>query len=275
MNAQQTYESNMRVIGYLYNTLKDNFDTMQVEDFNELSGQISRLFQQSSELLSSANPEPEPEPEPQVEPEPIQHRRITLFDRVRTEMETIHNPFQTPPPAQQSVAPPPIERNQSQSNVLMTRGGHRFQDDTPMIIEDLSNEVYEDEDEDDNSSTYMLENSEEYQEYISYKTKPKLTTKCFSKKECQEKICECIICCEEYRLFETLTLGCGHEFCHGCVSDHFHHSVENQPYQRFYSCPICRADVKQVRVNYSKNIAKNKKKIMDGPLVTQMKTWCK
>ena len=276
MNAQQTYESNMRVIGYLYNTLKDNFDTMQVEDFNELSGQISRLFQQSSELLPSANPEPEPEP--QVEPEPIQHRRITLFDRVRTEMETIHNPFQTPPPAQQSVDPPPIEHNQSQSNVLMTRGGHRFQDDTPMIIEDLSNEVYEDEDEeeeDDNSSTYMLENSEEYQEYISYKTKPKLTTKCFSKKECQEKTCECIICCEEYSLFETLTLGCGHEFCQGCVSDHFHHSVENQPYQRFYSCPICRADVKQVRVNYSKTIAKDKKEIMDGPLVTLMKTWCK
>ncbi len=100
MNAQQSYESNMRVIGYLYNTLKDNYGTMQVDDYNELSGQISRLFQQSRDLLPSANPEPELEPNP--EPEPVQHRRYTLFDRVRTEREN-QNAFQTPPPAQQSL----------------------------------------------------------------------------------------------------------------------------------------------------------------------------
>ena len=36
MNAQNTYESNMRVIWYLYNNIKDNYGTMQLEDFNEL-----------------------------------------------------------------------------------------------------------------------------------------------------------------------------------------------------------------------------------------------
>ena len=275
MNAQQSYESNMRVIGYLYNTLKDNYGTMQVDDYNELSGQISRLFQQSRDLLPSANQEPqvEPEPEPNPEPEPIhQFRRYTLFDRVRTEMET-QNAFQTPPPAQQSLEPPPIERNPSQSNVTMTRGENvidlSLPDDMPMTLAELE------DDDDDNSSDFMVENSEEYQEYIGYKTKPKLTTKCFSMKEGREKACECVICCEEHNLHQTLTLGCGHEFCKECVCDHFHYSVENQPYKRFYACPICRADVKQVRVNYSKMNAKGKGELMTGPLVTQMKTWCK
>ena len=259
MNAQQSYESNMRVIGYLYNTLKDNYGTMQVEDYNELSGQISRLFQQSRDLLPSANPEPEP----------IQHRRYTL----RTEIDT-QNAFQTPPPAQQSLEPPPIERNPSQSNVTMTRGENvidlSLPDDMPMTLAELDDDY-----DDDNSSDFMVESSEEYQEYIGYKTKPKLTTKCFSKKEGREKSCECVICCEEHNLHQTLTLGCGHEFCKECVCDHFHYSVENQPYQRFYACPICRADVKQVRVNYSKMNAKDKGELMTGPLVTQMKTWCK
>lgn len=286
MNAQQSYESNMRVISYLYNTLKDNYGTMQVEDYNELSGQISRLFQQSCELLPSANqepeleprhePNPEPEPEPrhesnpEPEPEPTQYTRFSIFDRVRTEMET-QNAFQTPPPAQQAVEPLPIERNPYQSNVTMTRGENvidlSFQNDMPMTLAEL--------DDDDNSSNFMVESSEEYQEYISYKIKPKLTTKCFSKKDGRDKACECVICCEEHNLHQTLTLGCGHEFCQDCVSDHFHHSVENQPYKRFYACPICRADVKQVRVNYSKINAKDKRELMTGPLVTQMKTWCK
>lgn len=271
MNAQQSYESNMRVIGYLYNTLKDNYGTMQVDDYNELSGQISRLFQQSRDLLPSANPEPQVEPEP----EPIhQFRRYTLFDRVRDSIDT-QNAFQTPPPAQQSLEPPPIERNPSQSNVTMTRGENvidlSLPDDMPMTLAELE----DDDDDDDNSSDFMVENSEEYQEYIGYKTKPKLTTKCFSMKEGREKACECVICCEEHNLHQTLTLGCGHEFCKECVFDHFHYSVENQPYKRFYACPICRADVKQVRVNYSKMNAKGKGELMTGPLVTQMKIWCK
>jgi len=281
MNAQQSYESNMRVIGYLYNTLKDNYGTMQVDDYNELSGQISRLFQQSCELLPSANPEPNPEPEP-IHP----FRRYTLFDRVRTEMEIFNhvrtemetqNSFQTPPPARQSLDPPPIERNPSQSNVTMTRGENvidlSLPDDMPMTIAELYDD--DDDDDDDNSSNFMIESSEEYQDYIAYKTKPKLTTKCFSKKEGREKACECLICCEEHNIHQTLTLGCGHEFCKECVCSHFHFSVENQPYKRFYACPICRADVKQVRVNYSKMNAKDKGELMTGPLVTQMKTWCK
>jgi len=274
----------MRVIGYLYNTLKDNYGTMQVDDYNELSGQINRLFQQSRDLLPSANPEPH------VEPEPIQHRRSTLFDRVRTEMET-QNAFQAPPPAQQSLEPPPIERNPSQSNVTMTRGENvidlSLRDDMPMTLAELEDDEDDSsaysfdniqllsDDDDDNSSTFMVESSEEYQEYIGYKTKPKLTTKCFSMKEGREKACECVICCEEHNLHQTLTLGCGHEFCKKCVCDHFHYSVENQPYKRFYACPICRADVKQVRVNYSKMNAKDKGELMTGHLVTQMKTWCK
>jgi hypothetical protein len=288
MSTQQSYDSNMRVIGYLYNTLRDDYGTMEVEDFNELSGQINRLFQQSCELLPSANPEVEVEAEVVVEEvtEPIQSRRYTLFDRVRAEMDNFNhvrtdmetqNAFQTPPPAQQSVDPPPIESNPSQSNVTMTRGENvidlSFQDDMPMELEELDNP-------DDSSALsvedeWLLESSDEYQEYLAVKTKPKLTSKFFSIKEGREKTSECIICCEEHNLHQTLTLGCGHEFCKMCVCDHFHHSVENQPYKRFYACPICRADVKQVRVNYSKMNAAHKTALMSGPLVTYMKTWCK
>ena len=256
MNAQQSYESNMRVIGYLYNTLKDNYGTMQVEDYDELSGQISRLFQQSRDLLPYANPEPEP----------TQYTRHS----VRNEMET-QNAFGTPPPAQQSLEPPPIERNQSQSNVTMTRGTNvidlSFHEDLPMSIAELDNDG-------DDSSNFIMDGTQEYQDYIGNKKKPKLTTKLFSKKKGQEKACECGICREEYNLHQILTLGCGHEFCEDCVCDHFHFSVQNQPHKEFYACPICRADVKQVRVNYSRINVKHKEELMNSRLVTQMKIWC-
>lgn len=260
MNAQQSGESKMRLIGYLYDTLNNNYSVMQPEDFYQISEQIGQLLQEAHELLSCAESEPEPEP--------TQYRRFSIFQprdnnsREETEMVTLHRPFQTPPPAQQSIDPPAIERNPYQSNVTMTRGSNVInlssQNDLPMTLEELNG----DDDED-------------YQDYIIFKTKPKLTTKCFSKKEGREKACQCVICCEEYSLHQTLTLGCGHEFCKECVCDHFHHSVELQPYKRFYACPFCRADVKQVRVNYSKINAKNKNELMDGPLATQMKIWCK
>ena len=261
MSAQQSYESNMRVIGYLYNTLKDNFATMQPEDFNELSGQITRLLQDSSELLT-------PQSEPQVEPEPEPYRRFSIFQsrNDNSEMDIQNRPFNTPPPAQQSVDPPPIVRNQSQSNITMTRGG--YPDELMSLFE---SDGYSDDD----LSDFMDENSEEHQDYIHYKVKPRLTTKCHSKKDAREKTTECVICLEKHDLHQTLTFGCGHEFCKECVCNHFHHSVENQPYKRFYSCPYCRADVKKVRVNYSKINAKDKGELMTGPLVTQMKTWCK
>jgi hypothetical protein len=286
----------MRVIGYLYNTLKDNFATMQPGDFNELSGQINRLLQDSSELLRlqpepqsesyrrfsifnprpqsepEPQPQPEPEPEPQPQPQPESYRRFSIFQsrNDNSEMDIQHRPFQTPPPAQQSDVPPPIVRNHSQSNITMTRGGHRFQDDEPMSLIELD----DDSDSDDDSSNFMDETGEEYQVYASYKVKPRLTTKCHSKKDAREKTTDCGICFEKYDLHQTLTFGCGHELCKECVCDHFHHSVENQPYKRFYSCPFCRADVKKVRVNYSKINAKNKEELMTTSLVTQMKTWC-
>ena len=258
MNAQNTYESNMRVIGYLYNNIKDNYGTMQLEDFNELSGQISRLFQQSSELLPSSNRAIETEMEMEMETE----FRNSLFD--------------TPPQAEQSLNPPPIVRNQSQSNVTMTRGENvidlSLQDELPMTLAELD-DVYDSSDDD--SSNYIIESSDEYQDYIGYKNKPKLTTKCFSKKEGREKVIECSICFEEHTLHQTLTLNCDHEFCKECVCNHFHFSVENQPYKKFYGCPNCRTDVKQVRVNYSKIDAKDKGELMAGQLVTQLKHWCK
>jgi hypothetical protein len=274
MNHQQSYESNMRVIGYLFKNIKDNYDTMYVEDFNEFTSQINRLFQQSRELLPSVNHE--------LESEPIQSRR--------NETET-QNAFQ------QSVDSFPDELNHAPNlsqqdlfNVTMTRGEHindlSFQESMPMILTELDDDenadVPELVDDDDDSSNFtiendpnMSENNEEYQEYISYKVRPKLATKCFTTKTGRERTHECIICCDEYNIHQTLTLGCGHEFCKSCVCDHFHFSVENQPYNRFYECPICRNKVTRVRVNYSKLNAKDKNELMSGPLVKQMKTWCK
>lgn len=237
MNAQQrkeTYESNMRVIGYYYNTLKNNYEDMRIEDFNELSEGINRLLQSASMNLSI--------------------REIEIEDLT-------------------------LPRNQSEANVTTTRGSQMIDlsghDDLPMTLSELEDEPDDtDSQEEDNSSVYFMDD-QEYQDYISIKNKPTLKTKCFSNKVGREKKCECVICCEEYSLHNVLTFGCGHEFCKECVCDHFHHSVENQPYKKFYSCPICRADVKQVRVNYSKLNAKSKEELMCGQLVTEMKTWCK
>lgn len=240
----------MRLIGYLYNTLCENYDSMQQTDFNQLSGQISQLLEQASALL--------PQQPQQQQPQEQQQQA----------------PF-TPPARQESLSPPPIQRNQSDSNVTTTRGSH-FMDlstnDMPMTIGELDDT--ESDDEDDTSSFFNM-NSDEYEEYVSYKNKPKLTTKWFSRKDYLETTNECVVCCEEYNLHQTLTLGCGHEFCRECVCGHFHHSVENQPYKRFYSCPICRADVKKVRINYSRINAKDKKELMASPLVNLLKNWCK
>ena len=248
MSTQESYESNMRVIGYLCNILRDNYGTIHPEDYYTLSGQITGLLRQTCGLLPPDNEEPRLEPEP-----------------------TIYN---TPTPMQQSVDLDQVQYNSPQSNVTMTRGTNlvdlTFENDLPLSFEELNYNV-----DADDSSNFMDTASEEYQEYISTKVKPKLTTKCFTKTEGREKICECIICCDEHNLHQVLTLGCGHEFCKTCLYGHFHHSVENQPYKRFYSCPACRADVKQVRINYSKINAKHKKEILASAMATELKIWCK
>jgi len=263
MNAQErmnTYGSNMRVIGYLFNSVKDNYSEMNVEDFQSLTGEITRLFQASAELLPSAN----------MEPEPI------IF-------------------AQQPGDPLPLERNLNETNITMTRGSSddllrtdvttRYltsfagDDDYPTDEELRENNLTRDrpevvnlldQHEDDTSST----TSEDYQDYISYKKKPRLTAKCFSNKDGREKSTECAICFEEHSLKNTLTFGCGHEFCNECVCDHFHFSVTNQPYKKFYACPTCRNDVKKVRVNYSKNDAKNKEDLMTKIMTYEIRTYC-
>jgi len=246
MSTQESYESNMRVIVHLCNILRDNYGTIQPEDFYTLSGQITGLLRHTCGLLPPNNEEPRMEPEP-----------------------TIYN---TPSPTQQYEDLNTVQYNPSQDNVTMTRG-------TSVIDLTLENDSLEELNynvDADDSSTYVInETSADYQDYISSKVKPKLTTKCFTKKEGREKICECIVCGENYNLHQVLTLGCGHEYCQTCLCSHFHHSVENQPYKRFYSCPTCRDDVKQVRVNYSKINAKDKKEILASMLATQLKIWCK
>lgn len=258
MNTQQrmsSYESNMRVIGYLFNSIKDNYSEMSVEDFQSLTGEISRLFQTSADLLPSANVEPEP-----------------------------------------SSTPLSLERDLNDSNITMTRGNvtdsnddflridvtTRFltsfagDDDYPTDEELRENNLIRDTPEvvnliEETSST----TSEDYEDYIRHKKKPRLTSKCFSIKDGREKTTECAICFEEYSLKNTLTLGCGHEFCKECVCEHFHFSVTNQPYKSFYACPTCRSDVKKVRVNYSKMDAKDKEDLMKNDMTYEIRTYCK
>lgn len=234
----------MRVIGHLYNSLRDNYETMQQTDFNYISGQISQLLEQASALL----------PQQPQEPQPQQ----TLF---------------TPPARQEPLSPPPIQRNQSDSNVTTTRGSN-FMDlstnDMPMTIGELD----DNESDEEEISLYTM-NHEEYQDYVRYKIKPKLITKWYSKRNYLENTHQCVVCQEEYSLYQTLTLGCYHNLCQDCLCSCFHHSVENQPYKSYYSCPICRADVKKVRINYSKINVKDRTELMASPLVTRLKNWCK
>ena len=266
-NAQQKreqYQSQMRVIGYYLESLKNNYEEMRLEDFQLLSSQVTRTLQDASMNLNIQFLELEPlvEPEPLVELEPL----------VAVQIQGTRL-FQTPPSTPRDA--PTVLHNVSQYNVTTIRGTPNMNEllfneeimdllshDEPMTLNEL-NDDGEDSDSDSDSDS-------SYQEYISIKTKPKLMTKCFSKKDGLEKSIECIICTEEYNLHHTLTLGCGHEFCKECVCDHFHHSVENQPYSTFYACPICRADVKQVRVNYTRMDARDKPDLMNGHLVREL-----
>ena len=140
--------------------------------------------------------------------------------------------------------------------------------DEPMTLAELM----DNDEEDDNSSVYNSE--QDYQDYIGYKRKPKLNAKCHSKKDAREKSVECTVCYDTFNLHNVVTLGCNHEFCVECVQSHFHASIENQPYQRHYACPICRESVKKVSLNYSKFNAKNKEEIMQGQIATELKVYC-
>jgi hypothetical protein len=52
-----------------------------------------------------------------------------------------------------------------------------------------------------------------------------------------DKTLECAICYEEIKLLNTVTLNCGHQFCHSCIKNTL------QSHQRHYcspSCALCR-----------------------------------
>jgi hypothetical protein len=178
--------------------------------------------------------------------------------------------FRTPTTASQPDHPPQLERNTTTTTIDTTTIVDLSREYRTLEPEDIlpqpdNHENMEMEMEIDSDSYY---NSEEYQEYIQFKHKPRLTTKCFSVKDGRNKLTECAVCFEEYTLRNTLTFGCGHEFCKDCVCNHFHFSVTNQPYNRHYDCPTCRANVKKVRVNYSKLDAKNKLELLDNDVLT-------
>ena len=179
--------------------------------------------------------------------------------------------FRTPTTSSQPEHPPPLERNTTTTTIVDLSREYRTLEPEDILPQPDNHENTESDTE--SGDTYT---SEEYQEYIQFKKKPRLTTKCFSIKDGREKLTECSICLEEHSLRNTLTFGCGHEFCNACACDHFHFSVTNQPYKRHYACPTCRADVKKVRVNYSKLDAKNKLELLDNDVLTyDIKLYCR
>ena len=55
-NAQQKreqYQSQMRVIGYYLDSLKNNYEEMRLEDFQLLSSQVTRTLQDASMNLNA------------------------------------------------------------------------------------------------------------------------------------------------------------------------------------------------------------------------------
>lgn len=116
---------------------------------------------------------------------------------------------------------------------------------------------------------------EEYKQFLSLKNKPKLSLK---KRSCCIELSsdhECVICFDNYSFCETVILGCGHKFCNECISSHFHHSLLVHPTTPHFLCPYCRGEIKKVIVNFTSNIAKNKKTASTTPIAAKLKTWCK
>ncbi len=182
MNTQQrmsSYESNMRVIGYLFNSIKDNYSEISVEDFQSLTGEISHLFQTSADLLPSANVEPEPSSTPLSLERDLNDSNITMTrgnvtdsndDLLRTDVTT-H--YLTSFAGDDDY---PTDEELRENNLIR---------DTPEVVNLI-----------EETSSTTSEASEDYEDYIRYKKKPRLTSKCFSIKDGREKTTECAICFE-------------------------------------------------------------------------------
>jgi hypothetical protein len=274
----------MRTIEILYSTLRYSYHEISTDIFQSITGDINRIFQESASLLRDVDANVvEQEQEQQQEQEQEQEQEPVVFTRsirslvmaVSSDTESDTEPdidernitFRTPTTASQSQPehPPPLERNTTTTTIADLSREYRTLEPEDILPQPDNHENTE-------SDRYT---SEEYQEYIQFKKKPRLTTKCFSIKDGREKLTECSICFEEHSLRNTLTFGCGHEFCNTCACDHFHFSVTNQPYKRHYTCPTCRVDVKRVRVNYSKLDAKNKQELLDNDELTyNIKVYC-
>ena len=102
--------------------------------------------------------------------------------------------------------------------------------------------------------------------------RPILIAQCVSEGEYKKKEHVCTICLDTKKIKKTVELGCRHKLCTKCVREYFTHCVR-QVHKSYYSCPTCRQNVKQVKVNYSKR-DNTKEEMRLSNLVTNLKIWC-
>jgi hypothetical protein len=305
---KQSYLTKMRLIESHMKTLLENFDAITREDYQMISGEIARLLQVAESCVNidpmldnvtmvRGNPDSNnynlwnmPQNEPQLidlsefnantntlgENEQLMTGTVYEFDDLDSlfddDLASSFDDYMVESDQPMTVSEldaTSLVQNDQPMTVSELDATSLVQDDQPMTVSELD-------------ATSLVEGitefgcEEEYQEYISNKIRPRLTAKSYSKKDTIETIITCTICMEENDLPSMVTLNCEHTFCTNCICMHFHHSVETQPYQQHYGCPLCRAKVTKVRVNYSRYIAKNVDELMNGLYVPDfLKILCK
>jgi hypothetical protein len=261
MNTEQRrqfYLTKMRLIESHMQTLLGNFDAITREDYQMISQEITRLLQVAETCVNY---------DPMLNNVVLTRgnggsNNYNLWDVAnfpQTDQPMTISEFGVEEDDLLVEDDPPISLSEFDATSLVEEddlASLLVEDDSPMTVSEFNATSLVEAD--------VIVDDGEYQEYISNKIRPRLTAKSYSKKETTETVTMCSICMERNGLPDMVTLNCGHEFCIQCVCLHFHHSVENQPYQKFYGCLMCRSKVTRVRVNYSRTTAKTVYELMNG-----------
>jgi len=84
---------------------------------------------------------------------------------------------------------------------------------------------------------------------------------------------ECKICYDTTDINKRCILNCSHSLCIDCVNSHMNSTDERQSAATHYSCPICRANIMEITVNYVVSRSKKEDKSFSKKDLTSSKTY--
>lgn len=110
--------------------------------------------------------------------------------------------------------------------------------------------------------------------HLWYANKPTIVSKRYANKDIPSDKIECFYCAEDVDFHHNIVFQCGHKMCNGCTYNHMRSTMLNATNGRPFNCPECRAQIKEVTINYTKNEGK-KNDILNGPVATSLRPFCR